>query len=397
MLKGLNQIPWGQLQHAGGPASNIPTLLRLLTSSVQEDREYALYELYGSIWHEGAVYQATPFVVPFLLELLEAPDVEGKDELLRLLAHLATGESALAAHMDLPHHELQCLFPHYQQSLDKERTWINDTRNAIVQGLPTFLRLLDADQTELCVNAAYILSHFPQEKTHIQDVLCKHLQKTNNSQRKASLLLALSAIGQDDPTCLELYRCYLTNTSCLTRWAAAIALARHTQPTTPHDVMETLLQTIVKSDSVADLYAELPWARGDIIGDTSLFLCELNPQIAQNAIPQLLHNLERVDPYSALNIAYALLYLSFGEEEEGRNLETLNPQQTLVLNALAQSPNVWTINGNMFEILESFGFPGWREELQAFLTHHKHGSAIIDLHEHRPEPPSLRTPLKRPA
>lgn len=72
MLEGLDQINWGELGHAYGSAEDLPDLLRQLASPDEQSRNNALYQLYGTIWHQGTVYQATAYAVPFLLELLQA-------------------------------------------------------------------------------------------------------------------------------------------------------------------------------------------------------------------------------------------------------------------------------------------------------------------------------------
>ena len=67
-----------------------------------EDREQAMHELYGNIWHQGTVYEASSQAVPFLIQLLESEVVEGRDEICILLAHLARGTSYHDVHQHLP-------------------------------------------------------------------------------------------------------------------------------------------------------------------------------------------------------------------------------------------------------------------------------------------------------
>lgn len=98
MLDGLDRTDWAALTHAYGPAADVPDLLRALASKKTAVREEALGTLYGNIWHQGTVYEATAHAVPFLVELLGAPAVAGKAELLALLHELATGRSYLDVH-----------------------------------------------------------------------------------------------------------------------------------------------------------------------------------------------------------------------------------------------------------------------------------------------------------
>lgn len=89
MLESLDTVPWSTLSHAYGPAEDVPLLLRSLTGSDDEVRGKALHSLYGNIFHQGTRYQATPYAVPFLYELVSNPEIRGRDEIVMLLVHVA--------------------------------------------------------------------------------------------------------------------------------------------------------------------------------------------------------------------------------------------------------------------------------------------------------------------
>ena len=77
VLAGLDAVAWDLFEHAYGPATDVPELLRALVcgdddqaaEAAQEIAQEALYELYGNIWHQGSVYPATVPAVPFLVEI----------------------------------------------------------------------------------------------------------------------------------------------------------------------------------------------------------------------------------------------------------------------------------------------------------------------------------------
>src|SRR5690349_3494228 len=101
MLEKLASIEWQKLTHAYGDASDVSDLIRALSSSDTKTREDAIYALNGNIWHQGTVYEATSYVVPFLIELLEHDEVQDKNALLELLAALAHGHSYQEVHQDM--------------------------------------------------------------------------------------------------------------------------------------------------------------------------------------------------------------------------------------------------------------------------------------------------------
>lgn len=85
----LQRIPWQDLQHAYGGAKDTPAWLLALLSEHAEEREHALSELWGSICHQGSVYEASCAAVPFLIEILEQVPDQRKVEILELLNGLA--------------------------------------------------------------------------------------------------------------------------------------------------------------------------------------------------------------------------------------------------------------------------------------------------------------------
>ena len=87
MLDGLDDINWGSLQHAYGPADDVPDHLRALTDPARFDD--ALESLYGTVFHQGSRYSATPYVVPFAVELIAGGVQPAR--LLRWLTSLVAG------------------------------------------------------------------------------------------------------------------------------------------------------------------------------------------------------------------------------------------------------------------------------------------------------------------
>jgi len=87
VLVGLADIPWGDLSHAYGPAGDVPGLLRAIASGDAKAAGDAVLELFGNIWHQGTVYQATPCAVPFLARMAAAGI--RADDLVQLLGCIA--------------------------------------------------------------------------------------------------------------------------------------------------------------------------------------------------------------------------------------------------------------------------------------------------------------------
>jgi len=62
-LLGLDAIDWPRLHDAYGSAVGTPSLLRRLVE--RNEASEALYERWGTVWHQGTVYDCTPTAVVF--------------------------------------------------------------------------------------------------------------------------------------------------------------------------------------------------------------------------------------------------------------------------------------------------------------------------------------------
>ncbi|WP_240676625.1 HEAT repeat domain-containing protein [Streptomyces sp. B27] len=85
----LDALPWVSYSHAYGSAEDVPGCLRALAGDDDAAAEEAQSELYGSILHQGSVYEASAKAVPFLARIAAA-DIRTADVLL-LIGGIAEG------------------------------------------------------------------------------------------------------------------------------------------------------------------------------------------------------------------------------------------------------------------------------------------------------------------
>ncbi|GAQ52706.1 hypothetical protein [Streptomyces acidiscabies] len=83
----LDDIQWHTLTHAYGTAEDVPALIRALYEGGEQAQE-ALGELYGTVYHQGSVYEASAPAVPFLAHAARHAPAQ-RASLLMLLAALA--------------------------------------------------------------------------------------------------------------------------------------------------------------------------------------------------------------------------------------------------------------------------------------------------------------------
>lgn len=214
MLENLNAINWQRLDHAYGEASDVPDLIRALASRDEETRQGALYTLYGNIWHQGTVYEATSYAVPFLLELLADEDVQGKEELLQFLVHLANGYSYKAVHQSFEARlrgEQAINNPHYQAEMQVELYWVKRTHDAVAEGMKIYFSLLQHPDPGVRMGVPYTLASLAERAPEILPVVNAHLEIEHDPQVRASLMLCMGLLAIDYPQEYTQYLCDSVN------------------------------------------------------------------------------------------------------------------------------------------------------------------------------------------
>ncbi|MFB7184314.1 HEAT repeat domain-containing protein [Streptomyces sp. NPDC056230] len=88
MFAGIDEVDWTSMEHAYGPADDVPTMLRGLASADPAEREVALDGMYGAVHHQGDVYACTLACIPFLFELAVDPGIADRGSIVELLTSI---------------------------------------------------------------------------------------------------------------------------------------------------------------------------------------------------------------------------------------------------------------------------------------------------------------------
>ncbi len=193
MLEQLAFINWGDLSHAYGSAEDVLHLLRDLTSPDEQLRSRALGTLYTNIYHQGTVYQASAYAVPFLLEMLRDETVPEREGLLVLLAHLAQGNTYYRQHWHL-YSEERKQDPALQAELSEGMFWVEQTYEAVSAGLPLYLSLLEDPASQLRMAALRVFGSLSREAAQIVSLLVERFSIERDQRVQACLLFTLGAL-----------------------------------------------------------------------------------------------------------------------------------------------------------------------------------------------------------
>ncbi len=162
LLAGIDDIDWHSLRHAYGPADDLPHLMRLLLSHDKDVRDEAWQELWSSICHQGDVYEATSYAVPFLIRLLATDAIEDKVESLWLLQGIATGQPWLSEEHTWMKQVLGEQGRDFEAETESAQIYVRNAHEALRAGLDTYLTCLDDQDPDIRKAASDLLRVLPE-------------------------------------------------------------------------------------------------------------------------------------------------------------------------------------------------------------------------------------------
>ena len=426
MLDGLDDLDWASLEHAYGPAADVPGHVRALRSGSAQDRRRALTGLYGGICHQGTRYEASAPAVPFLLELLADPATPDRAAVAELVAAIAVGHHEAWLPGGFPVADLRAAAEGGAELLraapppaedDEDEDFEGESRHdywdglddaqrsamgayvelaaydAVRAGLPVLRDLLiggDAHgDAALRAAAAFTLGWFPEDEAASVAVLTAAVADPSRSVA-ATAIVALGLLGTVVPAALHDARPEI-------RWAAAVALARVRGAGAGEEAAAELLRW---AGGATTARAGIPFLDGDLAGYAALSLPALvsgaaalsSPPLASgdaasgppprasgeaasdtpplalgDALDALLARLGTVTGVETLPVLSTALRFVF---PDGPGSGAAGPRHRLV-QALAEAPAAWQIGGHRFAnvsgLLRSYGLPGDPEGMNALL------------------------------
>jgi hypothetical protein len=359
MLENLDKIDWSKLEHAYGSATDVPKLVRQLTSRDRSVRDATYEKLYSNIYHQGTLYRATPYVVPFFLELLQEPQIEDKVSLLQFLISVAEASSYNPAQESLSMLYYWSRPSEHNQQQISQMYHVQEAFVAVLEGLPIYYGLLSHEQAQMRYYAVRILANFDEHASTITSLLLQHLKLENNSQVKAMILWCLGCLTPaTSPTITTLEKFVLDDTEeTPLREVAAISLTYIVGYKTPPEAIKLIIESVRKGLTTSDCFYE------DVfnIGTVCEVLYRLGIEAGIEPLTQCLQ--ANTDTDYAISIAETLLDLTFSEKRE--NLSELNDWQRQALTAIVDCDVLWEMETNLYEI---YRLPVEREKLRELLS-----------------------------
>jgi hypothetical protein len=390
MLDDLDDIDWSSLEHAYGPATDVPEHLRGLLAGSAQERGRALSGLYGGICHQGTRYEASAPAVPFLLELLEDPATPDRAAIAGLVAAVAVGQHETWLPGGFPVADLRAAAAGGAELLraapppaedDEDEDFDGETRldyweglddaqqgalaayvdvaayDAVGAGQPVLRGLLADGDAAVRAGAAFTLGWFGEDPAANVAALTGAVGDLSRSVA-ATALVALGLLGTTMPAALQ-------DPKAEIRWGAAIALARVHGAGTGAGAAAELLGW---AGGTSTARAGIPFLDGDLAGYAALSLPGLGDAYAAAALDALLARLGSVTGVATLPVLGTALraVLPDGPLPAGAALDAA---QRRLARVLAGAPAAWQLGGRRFgnvtELLRAYGLPTEPAELRA--------------------------------
>lgn len=193
MLNGLDAIDWSSFEDAYGNAGETPHRLRALLSDDEEVRREALGELFGSVWHQGTIYSVSARVIPFLVELIGAPQVKEKEPIVVLLASIAGGRGYYEVHEPLGQKLMQFPFD-INTKRNAETRAVDAVRRAASSHIPELLQHLESSNESVRTAIARALPFYPEHSALAKSALERALDSETDPDVREMLTESLRAL-----------------------------------------------------------------------------------------------------------------------------------------------------------------------------------------------------------
>lgn len=350
MLEGIDSVPWGELEHAYGSAEDVPGLLRKLLNPDPAVRSETIWTLYGNVFHQGTRFPASPYVIPFLIELCGSSQTPKRGDLLDFWKSLITGYFTVQERPVWGDGEKVYWGDEIEQGEgdDPYSKALHQIYRESLKGHKLLLDLLDEADPSIRAGSAGVLACLPTVANQSGPRLIATLSKESVGWVRAALAFALGELGFAEILCRILAEDSSPAACCM----AACELARiRPDPW----LIEPLLQF---AREPIEGYEAIPGAGGKSSGDAASAISLLPADVKLAAVPILCERLMRARSFDTIPLARSLLSMAF--EPSDRPIREVNDIQRHILVCLVHCQELWSI-ANIFDDFWVRGLPPDRQ------------------------------------
>ena len=263
MLEDLEHVDWSALSHAYGPAVDVPDLIRAVASGTNKEKDAAWYALYGNIWHQGTVYEATVTAAPFFAELAANPNQDGLHEILNYLAAIADGSSFLDVHENYTISAEERAALEHQAKKKEELGWVRSVRETVRDSIKIYVEYLEHGEAAVRASAANLLSVFLEDANLTRPALAERFNAgDSNEAARASCVLAIARLSLKNARGQEcLLRAFDECEPFSVRAIGAVGIAWTMREKTPEKIQQFIHK--LSEENMQPVVQSFTWDAGD--------------------------------------------------------------------------------------------------------------------------------------
>ena len=352
MLEGLNVIRWQDLANSNEVSTfyesveDLPIYLRQLLSTDLKERSSALGRLYENVLHQGSRCGATPYVIPFIIELCGEPSTPSRASLFYFWGHAITSYFSIQERPYWGDGEkiYSCgKVDEYRNEYGLDRELHQIYRESL-KGQNLLYKLLEDDRENIRGGAVWVLACMPTIAESSVPKLTFRFEREEADWIRGVITFALGELGAST----KLREILTEDKNPATRCIAACQLARIAPE---DDLIEPLLE--FASQPIKD-YRNIS-GTGDLSTDDAAFAISYLPRhLQQQAIPAICQRLKQARDFETVPLVKTLLSAAFERRETP--LTKLTDMQKLVLSQMVMTDELWTI-GDLFGVFAAYGLP----------------------------------------
>ncbi|MGW0202267.1 hypothetical protein [Nonomuraea sp. NPDC003201] len=167
MLEGVDEVPWGRLGYWPRGSVAVPSLLRELAAAPSGARESPVWRLRDGLFHgmstPSEVYEAAPYLVPYLLEVVKVARQPQRGLVVDLMVDIALAQ---------PHRNVS-----WDPAAGPEPDHAALARAAMTADVDAIARLLNDASPKVVAGVARLLALLPEAAPRSLPALCARAEK----------------------------------------------------------------------------------------------------------------------------------------------------------------------------------------------------------------------------
>lgn len=382
----IDAVPWSQLHHAYGPATDVPLLLNALRFPEEVSGDFAkkaeaaghgvfehvTWALWGNVFHQGTVWQVTATTVPFFVEvLLNGPDDPRQHEfLVTYLHHLALGYPD-DIFPDIPDPdgefaEVEGLTdsgeePDYgSEGIDvRHLIWRRDSYAAVEGNIEAILPFVESESDAVSDAAIALCASFPRRS----DITAPTLRSLAKSEGRKGAMATVSMSALGDPETSRFAEKHVRSNDKLTSILGACATALHQK----HNVASNIPSIL--TSPLGDL-GETQIAHASTLSTLVGRCLEcVGPKFREKAIDGICMQLAKANAMESLSLTDSLLTTVFSNGVPGKASELSSIQRKAV--EAIRDHGAFKVSAGTFAnytgLLSGWGLPQSADEIEKWL------------------------------